>query len=830
MKKFILSLLLAFTVLPLFAQPVITNQPANSVVIYGGNATFNVMVTGVGPFTYQWLLNGTNLPNNIITTVAGGALFDGLPATNTILNSPQCAAVDASGNLFISDMNNNVIRKVDTNGLTKIVAGTGSAGFSGDGGAATNASLWNPTAVVVDPKGNLFIADTYNYRIRKMDTNGIITTVAGTGSSGYNGDGAAISHWLNQPSGLCLDAAGNLFIADTFNSMIRKLDNSGILTRVAGSILGSGFSGDGGSATSTTARLYYPTGVAIDSSNNMYIADSLNNRIRKVNSSGIISTAVGNGTVGYSGDGGAAGSATLNAPVGVAVDATRNFYIVDSGNHSIRKVGTNGIITTIAGNGIIGFSGDSVIATNARLANPQNISVDNSGTLFIADAGNNRIRRVDTNGIITTKAGRNLNDGDSATNGTLNSVSGVAFDPDGALFLADTGNNRIRKVDTNGIITTVAGNGFPGYAGDGAAATNASLNQPFGLALDVNGQLYIADTMNNRIRKVDTNGVITTLAGNGVYGTTGNGGAATNAKVSRPRSLATDAAGNVFIADTENVNNPIRKVDTNGNISAVVTYTGAFPFGICRDTAGNLFFQDQNAIRKMSTNRTQINFAGAEMSSGFSGDGGLATSARLNLPRGVVADPSGNIFIADTFNSRIRKINKDGIITTIAGNGTMGYYGHGIPSDAANLDLPSGEAVDKQGCVYFADAGNNRIRKLSYVEFADQPTFTVTNATIASVSNHYSVVITSASGSVTSSVAVIHLQLPPVSPVISSNAITFAWSAVSNFTYQLQSATNLITPDWQNLGVPITATNSVVSTPDIPNPDPQRFYRVQLVQ
>ena len=838
-------LVVAFQAVTSGAQPVITSQPVNPAVIWGGNATFSVTATDVGPLTYQWQLNGTNLPNNIITTVAGGNLFNNQPATNTILNSPEGVAKDSAGNLFIADYGNHVIRKVDTNGVSTIVAGTGSGSFSGDGGAATNAGLFEPVAVIVDAAGNLFISDSANNRIRKVDTNGIITTVAGNsmfpplGSLGDNG--AATNAGINSPSGLCLDKIGNLFIADSQDNRIREVGTNGIITTVAG---GGANLGDGGQAIH--ASLAAPFGVFMDSSNNLFIADSSNHRIRKVNSSGIISTVAGTGTAGFSGDGGLATSAKLNDPVAVTMDAARNLFIADFGNHCVRVINSNNIITTVAGNSTNGYSGDGGLATNANLSGPASVAVDSLGNLFVADHRNNSIRQIGTNGIIATVAGGILNDGDFATNATLNVVYGTAFDSVGNLYIADFNNNRIRKIDTNGVITTVAGNGIYDYAGDGGAATNASFKNPISIALDAWGNLFIADQNNFRIRKVDTYGIITTVAGTGSIGFSGDSGAATNAKLSSIAGVAVDTLGNCFISDSSN--NRIRKIDTNGVISTVVgtgslgfsgdggaatNATIKLPQAVTFDFAGNLFIADffNQRIRKVDTSGI-INTVAGNGSQAYSGDGGVATNASLNVPYAVAVDSTGNIFIADTQNNRVRKVNTNGIITTVAGNGIQGFAGDGLSANNANLSLPRELTADGLGNLFISDTFNNRIRKLAYVDYADQPLFTLTNVTTASLSNNFSVIITSASGSVTSSVVTVNLQLPPITPVFTSNngVYTFTWSAVSNLTYQLQFATNLVAPVWIDLGSSITATNSSVSTTNVVGSDVQCFYRVRLVQ
>ena len=352
---------------------------------------------------------------------------------------------------------------------------------------------------------------------------------------------------------------------------------NGTITTVAGSGI-YGFSGDGGPATS--AELSYPFGVAVDASGNLFIADSDGNRIRKVSANGIITTVAGNGSTGFAGDGGPATSASLSQPGGVTVDVSGNLFIADTLNNRIRKVSANGIITTVAGNGSVGFAGDGGAATSATLSQPEGVTVDAVGNLFIADTLNGRIRKVSANSIITTVAGGGrLGDGGPATLAELSFPFGVAVDAFGNFFIADSLNNRIRKVSANGIITTVAGNGSVGFAGDGGPATSASLSQPEGVTVDTSGNLFIADRDNNRIREVSVTGIITTVAGNGTGGFSGDGGPATSASLSLPYGVAVDAHGSLFIAD--GLNNRIRKV------SAVPTPSGGSPVAIPLPAAVN---------------------------------------------------------------------------------------------------------------------------------------------------------------------------------------------------------------------------------------------------
>jgi sugar lactone lactonase YvrE len=387
--------------------PVILTQPTNRTVTAGGTAAFGVVVSGTGPFTYQWLFNGNIItPKGIISTVAGNGLADysgdGGAATNAGLRGPVGVAVDASGDLFIGDAQNSRIRKVDADGIITTVAGSGNYGYSGDGGVATNASLAYPDYATFDAAGALYLVDGQNHRIRKVNADGIISTVAGNGIAAYSGDGgAATNASLCFPNGVAFDVSGNMFIADWGNNRIRKVDTNGVITTIAG--IGptypasAGFSGDGGAATD--ASLNGPVGVAFDASGNLFIGDTRNDRVRKVDTNGIITTVVGGGNDGL-GDGGAATNASLNTPNGVAFDACGNLFIGDTGNNRVRRVDANGIITTVAGGGTE-VLGDGGSATNATLSGPQWVAFDRSGNLLVADCGNGRIRKVGSGGLPT---------------------------------------------------------------------------------------------------------------------------------------------------------------------------------------------------------------------------------------------------------------------------------------------------------------------------------------------------------------------------------------------------------------------------------------------
>jgi len=673
-----------------------------------------------------------------IITVAGGGVGDNGVATSASLYQPNGVAVDSAGNIYIADYYNCRIRKVAAGtGIITTLAGNGTPGYSGDNGAATSASLYQPNGVAVDSAGNIYIADSGNYCIRKVAVGtGIITTMAGNGTQGYSGDnGAATSASLHQPIGVAVDSAGNIYIADSVNARIRKVAaGTGIITTVAGN--GTvGYSGDNGAATS--ASLYGPSGVAVDSAGNIYIADSGNYCIRKVAAgTGIITTMAGNGTQGYSGDNGAATSASLHQPIGVAMDSAGNIYIADAANNRIRKVtaGT-GIIITVVGNGTQGYSGDNGAATSASLDYPEGVAVDSAGNIYIADSVNLRIRKVAAGtGIITTVAGNGTyeysGDKGAATSSSLNGPSGVAVDSAGNIYIAETGNNCIRKVAAGtGIITTVAGNGTYGYSGDNGAATSAGLEGPSGVAVDSGGNIYIADTGSNCIRKVAAGtGIITTVAGNGTHDYSGDNGAATSASLAWPYGVAVDSTGNIYIADYGS--NRIRKVTAGTGIITTVAGFGTIGYfgdngpatsasldyarGVAVDSAGNIYIADNenNRIRKVTAGTGIITTVAGNGTQGYFGDNGTATSASLFQPDSMAVDSAGNIYIADTENNRIRKVAAaTGIITTVAGNGSFTYSGDN-GATSASLFVPSGVAVDSAGNIYIADFGNNRIREV----------------------------------------------------------------------------------------------------------------------
>jgi trimeric autotransporter adhesin len=730
--------------------------------------------------------------NAVAGTGTAGYSGDSGLATSAKLNAPADVAFDSAGNWYIADYTNCRIRKVAiATGNISTVAGNGTCGYNSDGIAATSAELNGPNSVAIDSSGNIYIADYTNNRIRKVTiSTSFISTVAGTGTASYSGDGAAAtSAALNTPSGVAVDSSGNIYIADRTNDRVRKVTiSTGYISTVAGngSSCGSPTGGCGDGSAATSANLTSPNSVALDSSGNIYIADSGDNRIREVTiSSGNISTVAGNGTPGYTGDGAAATSAEINGPNGAALDSSGNIYISDTQNRRIRVVNPgNGHISTLAGNGTQGATGNGGPAISAELDDPKQITVDGLGNVYLADSTAEQIRQVPLNTslpatalggssavqnfFLQTTAAETLTSFTAQQSqgskqeysiGTITgcTVNGSTSNPSGTICtlpitftpaypgprnvpltaVTGTGNVGFGLTGTGagplavlipGIISTVAGNGIAGTTGNGGAATSAELNDPGKVAVDSAGNVYIANYNNQDIQKVTaSNGNISIVAGNGTSGFLGDGGAATGAEFKHPSGLGIDSAGNIYVADKNNCR--IRKVTVATGVIATVAGNGTCAYtndgglassaeihnpssNIAFDSKGNWYFGDNSSYRLREVNASTgiINTVAGNGTQGYTGDGSAATSAEINNPSGVALDSSGNIYFSDFGAEVVRKVAvATGIISTVAGTGTAGYSGDGGPAINAQINNPGSLNVDLAANIYIADS-NNRVR------------------------------------------------------------------------------------------------------------------------
>ena len=587
----------------------------------------------------------TNNANGLLSLLAGSPYgagsLDGTGAAASF-NYPIGVAADSSGNVYVADTDNNMIREITPAGVVTTLAGSASSSGSADG-TGSGASFHRPLGLAVDSSGTVYVADTGNNTIRKVTSAGVVTTLVGTAGAVGSADGTGTAASFNLPTGLAVDGAGNVYVADSMNGAIRKITSAGVVTTLAGTagVIGSA---DG---TGASASFNYPFGLAVDGAGNVYVADTYNDTIRVVTSAGVVTTLAG--TAGVTGSANGTGAAaSFRQPFGLAADGAGNLYVADTGNNTIRQITAAGVVTTLAGTAGATGSADGTGAA-AGFYEPFGVAVDSAGNAYVADSSNNTIRKITPAAAVSTLAGAVPVSGNADGTGasaTFSSANGLAADTAGNLFVADTGNNTIRKVTPAGVVTTLAG--VPGSAGsaDGAGA-QTRFRGPAGIAADSAGNVYVADSGNNTIRKISPDGTVTTLAGTaGLRGNYDGTGAA--AIFNGPTGMAVDSAGNVYVADT--FNDTVREISPAG---AVTTLAG---------TAGQI-----------------------------GGDDGTGSVARFNNPSGVAVDSSGNLYVADRANDTIRRITSAGVVTTVAGSaGKTGF----LPGSAPGvIGSPRGIAV-----------------------------------------------------------------------------------------------------------------------------------------
>ncbi len=618
---------------------------------------------------------------------------------------PEAEAMDSAGNIYVADYLNNAIRKITPDGTVTTFAGhPGEWNYGAADGVGSLARFHNPTGVAVDTFGNVYLADYGGSTIRKITPGGMVTTIAGSYGQEGSTDGVGSAARFNYPAGIAIDKAGNLFVADSLNATIRKIDPTGMVTTIAGAA-GIYGTADG---TGTSARFAQPNGVTFDSTGNIFVADTNNHAIRKVTPDGVVTTLAGRpGAAGYADGPGA--DARFALPFNTAFDGAGNLYVADGANQTIRKIDSAGNVTTLAGSPGQEGSNDGTGMT-ARFYYPHGVVVDPAGNVYVSDWGNWSIRKVTPEGVVSTFAGL---PGDSGSWDGIGLAArfelpaDVAIDKAGNLFVADSGNSTIRKITPDGVVTTLAGNVHSPGNQDGVGSA-AHFNWPQGITVDGTGNVYVADTNNSTIRKVTPDGMVTTVAGlGGVSGNTDGVGSA--ARFDYPKGLTIDAANNIYVADVSN--GTIRKITPAGDVTTIAGQVGsAYRFsslsGLTADGEGNIYVLDSCRVSKITPDGVISTVAGSYSCNG-SGYDGPAAEARFTGPKALTIDKAGNIYVAEAAANRIRKIAPNGWVTTLAGSemGNVAGAGH-----AAQFNEPMGIAVDQNGALYVADYYNHTIR------------------------------------------------------------------------------------------------------------------------
>ena len=622
------------------------------------------------------------------TTLAGRAATGSADGVGSAVefSGPAGVALDANGNLFVTDSENNTIREITPGGVSSTIAGFPGESGTNDGAGGV-ARFYFPRGIAIDGLGNLFVADTDNNRIRKITvvgTNWVVTTIAGSGSifqgncddcppSGGYVDGPGTAAQFDLPMGIAVDANANVYVADKVNSVIRKISPA----------QGGGWNV---STLPTTAQFEYPESLAMDSSTNFYVADTDHSEIWKLVPNGATWTgSVLAGSATFGTNDGTGSAAKFFEPVGIAVAPGGIVFVSDSVSETIRKITSSGVVTTFAGSPFMSGSADGTGGA-ARFSGVAGLVVNSSSAVFVAD--NEQIRTITSAGVVRTFVGLDVTSGSADGTGSaaqFDYPTSLVTDTNGNIYVADAGNDTIRFITSAGVVNTMAGSAGSNGTNDGTGTT-ARFYGPEGLTINAGGTLYVADTGNNTIRQVLSDGVVTTICGQpGVSGSADGSGS--TAQFNRPCGITADSSGRLYVADTDN--NTIRRITSKSRL--------VFPSGL------------------FVTTWTVATIAGSAHNPLGDVDG-TGSAAWFNNPQGITVDPSGNIYVADTDSEVIRKITPVGtnwVVTTIAGN-TLGGFADGVGTNAS-FGGPASIAIDSSGSLYVADQYGSIIRKLTPV-------------------------------------------------------------------------------------------------------------------
>lgn len=678
----------------------------------------------------------------VIVTIAGRnapPAADGTPALQVPFQS-GFPAIDSRGNLLVPDMDGHVVYRMTPLGSSEVVAGSGFPGFSGDGGDATKASLNAPSGAWEGPDGSLYITEFSGHRVRKVDPNGIISTLAGNGFGGFFGDGVdSRQAQVSRPGPGTMTPEGDIIFSDSGNNLVRKISRSGIITTVAGNPAGGPFGAEGIPATQAT--LNWPVGLAYDTTGNLLIADRFNQVIRSVTPGGNIRTFAGSPNSPGFIDNVPASRALLYEPMQMARDPLGRLVFLDKLNFRIRRIDNQNAVSTIAGTGAIGYSNDGSPPLQTVLDAPEGMTVDGSNRVYIAEE--RRIRRFSgssANQPVETVAGLGRavfpSNGSPALTADIKLPQGVTVDNQGRVIVASTEAHTIFRVNLDGSTTRLAGNGIRGYTGDGGPAVHALLWAPRGMTVAEDDSILFCDTNNNVVRRIAPDGTITTIAGNGVGTPPVEGAPATQSGMQFPHDVAIHPiTGEIYISVT--FHHMIFRIDGQGILrrvagTGVLGFDGDgpalekmlnYPKFMDFDSSGNLYIADDfnHRIRRISPNGLITTLAGTGEFTSL-GDGGPATQASLRSPWGVAVAANGDIYVSEANGHVVRKFAPGGIISTVAGVRDPGLTGDGGPAVEARLNNPSDLAIDQAGNILIPDRFNNRIRAI----LTQAPAFDVT--------------------------------------------------------------------------------------------------------